>query len=395
MSGPRSRAVRAGLLALALAVGVAGCLPQQASLPRTTPMDPPPLPPRRPAPPPDFVAQHDRGPIPAGLYRVRPGDTVYSVAQRSGLPLRALIDVNRLQPPYDLTVGRDLIVPRARVHVVKAGDTMYGISRTFGVDMSELTRLNAIGPPYEIRVGQRLVLPDPGTRQLAAQPAATPVPPNAPVSEPQLVPLPAPRPAEAPAQADTEEPPAPVAEAPQRQADSAVDAPPLPPRRPQTASPAPVPQQAAPQQAAPQQAPPQTASIPQPPPRAGGRFAWPVRGNILARYGPQSGGRHNDGINIAAPRGAPILAAENGVVAYVGSELKGFGNLVLLKHADGWVTAYAHADSITVRLGETVRRGQPIGRVGASGAVDAPQLHFEIRKGTNAIDPLQMLDGQA
>lgn len=359
------RPPRALTLAVAAGLALGGCL-QTASLPRgPTPADPPPLPPRRPAPPLDFATAAAM-PIPAGLHRVEAGETVYSIARRAGLPLRALIDANRLQPPYTLVVGRDLIVPRARVHLVKAGETVYGISRLHGVDMSELTRLNGIGPPFEIRVGQRLVLPDSGSPQLAVASAE----PDLPAASPATGEIP------------HDEPGLPAA------ASSAPGGPPVPPRRPTG------PRETAALSTAPpvSSAPATPAAIPQPPPRAGDAFAWPVRGRILARYGPQAGGRHNDGINIAAPRGAPFLAAENGVVAYVGSELKGFGNLVLVKHADGWVTAYAHADAVTVRLGETVRRGQPIGRVGASGAVDQPQLHFEVRKGTNAVDPLQMLE---
>jgi murein DD-endopeptidase MepM/ murein hydrolase activator NlpD len=389
------------VLAVTLALG--GCV-QSASLPRgPTPQDPPPLPPRRPAPPPNFAAQAGAPlPITAGLYRVSPGDTVYAIANRAGLPLRAVIDANRLQPPYTLVPGSDLIIPRARVHVVKAGETVYGISRMHDVDMSELTRLNGVGPPFEIRVGQRLVLPDPGTMRLAAVPPASesaavspaaPTPSDPPVEPPASAPAPE---ASVP-EATVSEPPVPDP-APARtpspdrsETAAAADGPPVPPRRPErqieTAAVAPTQPSVEP---APEPIAP--SAIPQPPGRAGDAFAWPVRGRILARYGPQDGGRHNDGINIAAPRGAPFLAAENGVVAYVGSELKGYGQLVLVKHADGWVTAYAHADTVAVRLGETVRRGQAIGRIGETGAVDQPQLHFEIRKGTNAVDPLQMLE---
>ena len=114
---------------------------------------------------------------------------------------------------------------------------------------------------------------------------------------------------------------------------------------------------------------------------------------MISRFGPKAGGLHNDGLNIAAPRGTPIRAAENGVVVYAGSELEGFGNMVLLKHADGYVTAYAHAADVLVDRGDTVRRGQAIARIGSTGNVDRPQLHFEIRKGRRAIDPKTRLAG--
>jgi murein DD-endopeptidase MepM/ murein hydrolase activator NlpD len=116
-----------------------------------------------------------------------------------------------------------------------------------------------------------------------------------------------------------------------------------------------------------------------------------VRGPVLVRYGPGANGTQNDGINIAAALGTPVLAASDGVVAYAGNELRGFGNLILLKHADGWTTAYAHCESISVKRGDRVKRGQPIARVGATGAVSEPQLHFELRRGTRALDPQSYL----
>jgi murein DD-endopeptidase MepM/ murein hydrolase activator NlpD len=128
------------------------------------------------------------------------------------------------------------------------------------------------------------------------------------------------------------------------------------------------------------------APLPEPP-HTGRGFAWPVRGQVLAGYGPGANGTQNDGINIAARAGTPVLAANDGVVAYAGNELRGFGNLILLKHADGWTTAYAHCETITVKRGDRVKRGQTIGRVGATGAVVEPQLHFELRRGTRALDP--------
>ena len=122
---------------------------------------------------------------------------------------------------------------------------------------------------------------------------------------------------------------------------------------------------------------------------------WPVHGHILASYGVAAGGTQNDGINIAAPAGTAVVAADAGVVAYAGNELRGYGNLVLIKHANGWMTAYAHNSAVLVKRGETVRRGQTIARIGATGAVGRPQLHFEIRHGTRALDPSDYLPAQA
>ena len=116
-----------------------------------------------------------------------------------------------------------------------------------------------------------------------------------------------------------------------------------------------------------------------------------MRGKILSNYGAKSSGLFNDGINIGATRGTAVKAAENGVVAYAGNEVKGMGNLIIIQHEDGWMTVYAHMDSMVVRRGARVSVGQQIGTVGETGKVDSPQLHFEIRKGTKAYNPTQYL----
>jgi len=122
-------------------------------------------------------------------------------------------------------------------------------------------------------------------------------------------------------------------------------------------------------------------------------FRWPVRGRVIVAFGPKPNGVQNDGINLAVPEGTPIKAAEDGVVAYAGSELKGYGNLVLVRHSNGFVTAYAHASDILVKRGEAVKRGQVIAHAGQTGNVTSPQLHFEIRKGATPVDPSQYLSG--
>ena len=122
-------------------------------------------------------------------------------------------------------------------------------------------------------------------------------------------------------------------------------------------------------------------------------FRWPVRGKVITSYGAKTNGKANDGINLAVPEGTPVKAAEDGVVAYSGNELKGYGNLVLVRHANGYVTAYAHASELMVKRGDTIKRGQIIAKSGQSGEVGSPQLHFEIRKGSTPVDPLQFLNG--
>ncbi len=275
--------------------------------------------------------------VPAGAYVVQRGDTVYGVAQRNGVSTRALIDWNRLRPPYLLVPGQALRLPQSRNYTVQRGDSVYAISRRFGVDMTTIVRLNNIPSPYTIHVGQRLQLPanaGPGT-QVASTTAST-------------------------TQSTTT-------------------------TKPVAGSPSgPVAKPAAPRQ---------VVSVPRPPARGGSGFVWPVDGRVVSSFGSKTGGRHNDGVNIAAPRGAPVRAAENGVVAYAGKEIRGFGNLLLIKHDGGLITAYAHADSLLVRRGDIVTRGQVVAKVGKTGGVDNPQLHFEVRRGTKAVDPGQFLPG--
>lgn len=129
------------------------------------------------------------------------------------------------------------------------------------------------------------------------------------------------------------------------------------------------------------------------PPREGSRFLWPVKGDILSSYGAKDGGLHNDGINIKTRRGEPVKAADAGVVVYADDGLKGYGNLILIRHQGGWVTAYAHNDKLLVKRGDAVKRGEVISWAGVTGDVTEAQLHFEIRKGTRAVNPISYLEG--
>jgi murein DD-endopeptidase MepM/ murein hydrolase activator NlpD len=122
-------------------------------------------------------------------------------------------------------------------------------------------------------------------------------------------------------------------------------------------------------------------------------FRWPLRGRVINNFGAKVNGAANDGIDLAAPEGTAVRAADDGVVAYAGNELKGYGNLVLVRHANGFVTAYAHASDILVKRGDSVKRGQVIAHSGQTGNVTSPQLHFEIRKGATPVDPAQYLSG--
>ncbi len=122
-------------------------------------------------------------------------------------------------------------------------------------------------------------------------------------------------------------------------------------------------------------------------------FRWPVHGRVIAAFGARPNGVQNDGINLAVPEGTPIKAADDGVVAYAGNELKGYGNLVLIRHANGYVSAYANASQLLVKRGDSIKRGQVIAHAGQTGNVTSPQLHFEIRKGSTPVDPTKYLSG--
>jgi murein DD-endopeptidase MepM/ murein hydrolase activator NlpD len=329
----------------------------------------------------------------AGNYVAINGDTVYGVAHRFKVPVRTLIDQNGLKPPYRLAMGQKLRIPQQNIYVAQSGDSVYSIAEQFHVDQSQLIRFNQLQPPYTISAGQKILLPAP-----VQQPSDMPVAIAAPSSAVTAVPLDAPsaggvasQPLSSPTSAATPQSanPAPVpAPLSSPSASSAAAAPqpaPMPAATP-TVKPlsSPSASSATTQSAA-------VANVPQPAGRAGGLFQWPVDGKVISTFGATSGGLHNDGINIAAPRGTPVHAAENGVVVYAGNQLRGFGNLVLIRHADGWVTAYAHNDTLLVKKGQQVKRGDVIARVGSTGNVSQPQLHFEVRKGTEAVDPKTML----
>jgi murein DD-endopeptidase MepM/ murein hydrolase activator NlpD len=380
-----------------------------------------------------------------GTLTVRPGQTLYAVARDAKVPVRAIIAANQLQPPYRLRAGQTLTIPHVREHVVERGETLYGVARQNGVEASSLAEANHLNPPFILKSGTVLTLPAPASSSavtvapalapLPAGPVVTPLPagpvaiaPRAGSSTvtvttlpPPTLPTAAPTPASAPTALAP--PPPPSSQPPPPPAKPAA----LPPAAVPEGNPSPTPlqpvDQPPPAKLAPHAAavPPPATPAPQPvvvPPPGGESgakpddeasatavaalvanhaepaaplFLWPVRGRILSVFGTEAGGVHNDGINIAAPQGTTVSAAESGTVAYAGNELRGFGNLLLIKHADGWVTAYAHNEVLLVKKDQKIRRGQPIARVGNSGGVNPAQLHFELRRGTKAVDPLDHL----
>ena len=231
------------------------------------------------------------------------------------------------------------------VYIVMERDTVDGVANRFGVSPQSIIERNNLKPPYQLRAGQQLDISGarPGAGQYAATSTAATPSSTGSVRSQTLAP-----------------PPGSQGESP-RSAAPAGEPTPL--------------------------SPPVSAAPSGPPPR----FEWPVQGKVLSSYGPKAGGQKNDGIDIAAEKGAPVKAADSGTVVYAGNEVRGMGNLLLISHSNGYITAYAHNDSLLVKKGDTVKKGQTIARVGNSGGSPDPQLHFEVRRGNKTVDPTTVL----
>jgi murein DD-endopeptidase MepM/ murein hydrolase activator NlpD len=302
-------------------------------------------------------------------------DTLDGLAARYHVSPAAILQANGYRGPRALSPGQQLIIPRqtatapapslaapatrpiaavaaTSVHFVNRGDTLLSVARRNHLSVSELARANGLDPQAKLRLGSKLTVPAPKTA--AATPALQPEP--VAIAQPPAPPGPATRMAAAvigPQQSVR------LAQATTKVEESAAETP--------------------------VKAADATGALP--------TFRWPVRGKVITGYGAKTNGKANDGINLAVPEGTPVKAAEDGVVAYSGNELKGYGNLVLVRHTNGYVTAYAHASELMVKRGDTIKRGQIIAKSGQSGEVGSPQLHFEIRKGSSPVDPLQFLNG--
>jgi murein DD-endopeptidase MepM/ murein hydrolase activator NlpD len=288
------------------------------------------------------------------------GETVESIARKHGVPASAIMQTNGIRDAGQIKPGQRLVIPRngasapqtaaahapaqgatvgGNVHVVRSGETLMSISRRNGVTLTALARANHIQPDKKLSIGDRITIPGGG------QAVATKAAPQ--VSQPRTVP------ATKVASVSTQS--VHVAKEEPRTTETVVKA----------AEP--------------------TGAMPS--------FRWPVRGRVIAGFGSKPNGMQNDGINLAVPQGTPIKAADDGVVAYAGNELKGYGNLVLIRHSNGFVSAYAHASELLVKRGDSIKRGQVIAHAGQTGNVTSPQLHFEIRKGSTPVDPTQYLGG--
>jgi len=259
---------------------------------------------------------------------------------------------------------------------VQQGDTLSGLSQRYGVPIDTIQSANNLADG-RLREGQVLIMP-------GAKMAAAPKPaPRMPVASP---PPPAPAVAQAPAPA-----PAAASSGARKVKTTTIQAPgmPAPSATTQSTTSAPKVASKTPQKVT------STAQLPNPEPMTGNSFRWPVKGRVISGFGTKPDGGHNDGINISVPQGTPVKAAENGVVAYAGSELKGYGNLVLVRHANNWVSAYANNETLLVKRGDKVKRGQVIAKAGTTGSVSKPQVHFELRKGSRPVDPTKYMSSMA
>ncbi len=256
---------------------------------------------------------------------------------------------------------------------MQKGDTLSTLSQRYGVSINTIQSANNLADA-RLREGQVLVMPGANVAAAAAPKPA----PRTPVAAP---PPPPPAVAQAPA-------PAPPSAA-RKVKTTTIVAPGAPAPSETTQSTAPKVAAKTPQRVT------STAQLPTPEPMTGNSFRWPVKGRVISGFGTKPDGGHNDGINISVPQGTPVKAAENGVVAYAGSELKGYGNLVLVRHANNWVSAYANNETLLVKRGDKVQRGQVIAKAGKTGSVSQPQVHFELRRGSRPVDPTKYMSSMA
>jgi len=291
-------------------------------------------------------------------YKAKKGDTLAKVAAKLDTSVSQLKRLNHLKGGA-IHAGQVLRGPSFAEHVYTAvsGDTLAGIAQRFSISVASLRAENEWSKRVvSVRPGQKVYLPD-GYRDRNAEAEERPLrsylrPGETSRGEPTL-------------------PSQPQPYSPSGQPRSY--APPPGSQNPSAVTPTPAPTDA------------QVAQL------SKGRFQWPIQGDVISEFGPKAGGQRNDGINIQAEAGAPVRAAADGDVVYAGDQVPGFGNLVLIKHADGWATAYSHLSRIDVKAQQKITQGQQIGQAGATGGVTEPQLHFEVRYGAHAVDPKLVL----
>jgi murein DD-endopeptidase MepM/ murein hydrolase activator NlpD len=264
--------------------------------------------------------------------RVAQGDTVYTLSRKHGVAIRDIIQHNHLNPPFGLKVGSLLTLSNPHTYKVLKGETLYSIAKKNRVDVKALAKRNELKPPFSVKTGQELCLPASKNLKEWEEAHASSIQTKKVTTKP----------------------------VPQRKNTPSF----------------------------------LKEKTPVPLKRSSKLFLKPVQGPIISHYGPLSNGTQNDGINISAPLGSPVHAAENGVVVYRGNAIASYGNLVLIKHVDHWVSTYAHLNDISVQRGDSVKRGQPIGHIGKTGHVRIPQLHFELRRAHYPVNPIPHIESE-
>lgn len=277
---------------------------------------------------------------PPSSIAVQKGESLFDIAERTHSPLAGLIKLNHLEPPFLLNEGQIINLPPLKVHVVKSGETFDQIAKRYSVHLPSLANFNGLKKPYQVTKGQKIVLPPMVRDNLTGlEPRdlidllAAEIDGGAKVSgkTPEIIIKPKPTPIEPP----------PIITGPSK--------------------------------------------------LSKGMFIWPLNGKIIDSYGQKPGLRKNDGIDISAPQDTPFVAAADGDVVYAGNQLVGYGWLVLVRHSNKIITAYAYGSNIKVKENDKVKKGQTLGYVGQTGRAKTPSLHFQIREGTTPVDPLPYL----
>lgn len=344
---------------------------------------------------------------PGDAIEVQQGDTLYSLSRRHQVSVSDLMSANQLSSPA-IKPGQKLYLPsgtsakaapRAPApsyetaaaspapvteaveapadwtgsHTVKPGESLYAIARENKIKLAELERYNGIADSRKVMPGTVLKVPGNGASNASSDTVAS----NA--ETPRQSSAPAAIPVRTQSMSEAASPP-PTASSVAPAMLNGNGSPPADNRVARLETPGTMSDAGS---STPSQG---EGSV------AGTKLRWPVAGKVVSAFGPRPDGTHNDGVNVAAPLGTDVHAAESGVVAYAGDELKGYGNLVLIRHDNGWVTAYAHADEIMVKRGDRIKRGQVIAKAGRTGQVDQPQVHFELRQGQKPVDPTPFME---
>ena len=327
--------------------------------------------------------------------QLRQGDSLNSVSRRYGVPIQAVAAVNGIQDPSSVRPGQTLVIP-TYVYSDRNGTTSATEGETGKVKLPKVASTQPIVTGSIPTVARAAPRPD---RKPYAQPTFADLTKGQVKATKVKVAMADTMPKRKPGGVSK---PITTASIPAATPQSSVPTPRRQPSRPTAVAAAPTKtvttaelpaagnlNEAKP--TAPIKTPQVVASIQPDEPTASAKFRWPVRGRIISDFGAKPGGGRNEGVNLAVPEGTDVKAADDGTVIYSGNELKGYGNLVLVRHDEGWVSAYGHNSKLNVKRGDKVRRGDTVALAGATGSVNQPQVHFELRRGNKPVDPLNHL----